>query len=66
MSVNANYDTDQDFIQQNCLQMQEKHNSRLGPKSQKNTIQMLLNEGQYVMLVSNPDASHGFTWTPEQ
>ena len=42
--------------------MQEKHNARLGPKSQI-IIQMQLNEGQYVMFVSNPDASHGFTWT---
>ena len=41
--------------------MQEKHNVRLGPKSQT-TIQIQLNEGQYVMFVSNPDASHRFTW----
>ena len=44
--------------------MQEKHNARLGPKS-LTASQMQLNEGQYVMLVSNPDASHGFTWTYE-
>ena len=50
--MSAASDTDQDFIQQNCLQMQEKHNARLGPKSQT-TFQMQLNEGQYVMSVSN-------------
>ena len=61
-SVNTTNDTYQDFIQQNCLQMQEKHNARLGPKSQT-TIQMQVNEGQHVMFVSNPNASHGFTWT---
>ena len=37
-------DSDQDFMQQNCLQMQKKHNARLDPKSQI-TIQMQLNEG---------------------
>ena len=62
VSVNIANDTDQDFIQQNYLQIKEEHNARLGPKSQT-TIQMKLNEGQYVMFVSNPDASHGFTWT---
>ena len=61
VSMNAN-DTDQEFLQQNHLQMQEKHNATLGPKSQT-TIQMQLSEGQYVTFVSNPDASHGFTWT---
>ena len=61
-SVNAANHIDQNFIQQNHLQMQEKHNARLGPKPQT-IIQMQLNEGQYVMFVSNPDASHGFTWT---
>ena len=44
------------------LQMQEKHNVTLDPKSQT-TIQMQLNEGQYVVFVSNPYASHGFTLT---
>ena len=57
-SVKATNDTDQDFIQQNHLQIQEKQNGRLGPTSQT-TIQMQLNDGQYVMFVSNPDASHG-------
>ena len=60
--MNATKDTDQNFIQPNCLQLQEKYNARLGPKSQS-TIQMQLNEGQYVMFVSNQDASPGFTWT---
>ena len=54
-------DTDQDFIQQNCLQVQEKYNTRLGPKS-PTTVEMQLNECQYVMCVASPDASHGFTW----
>ena len=62
-SVNAARETDQEFIQQNCLQMQEKHNARLGPKSQT-TTQMQLNEGQDVMFVSNPwTPLIGFTWT---
>ena len=60
--MNAANDSEQDFIQQNCIQMPEKHNARLGPKS-PTTIQIQLNEGQYVMFVSNPDTSHGFTWT---
>ena len=32
VSANVAYDTDQDLIQQNHLQMQKKHNARLGPK----------------------------------
>ena len=32
--MNAANDTEQDFIQQNHLQMQDKHNARLGLKSQ--------------------------------
>ena len=42
--------------------MQEKCIARPGVKSQP-TIQIQLNEGQYVIFVSNPDASHRFTWT---
>ena len=60
--MNTARDTNQEFIQPNCLQMQEKCNTRLGQKSQT-TTQMQLNKGQYVMFVSNLDASHGFTWT---
>ena len=50
-SVNATNDTDQDFKQQNHIQMQEKCNAELGPDLQT-TIQLQLNEGQYVMFVS--------------